>query len=63
MSIINILERNVYVDSYNLFEMWPYLDCLIENVPDAEYHNSYLLTFKNELIDQINDFINQYTQY
>ena len=53
----DIIEKNVYIDSNNLINSWKYLNCMIENAPDAKNHNSFVLTFRRDYFYEIKKFL------
>ena len=55
--LFDILEENIYLNSNNILSTWTYLDCMIENSPDAPNHNTFILTFRKDYFNQINDFL------
>lgn len=57
----DILEKNVYVDSNNILSSWTYLDCLIENAPDAPNHNTFVMTFRKEYLGKIKESLGKLT--
>lgn len=57
--LYNILEKNIYLDSNNILSTWIYLDCLIENAPDAPNHNTFVLTFRKDYFKEINEFLGE----
>jgi hypothetical protein len=57
--LCDILEKNIYLDSNNILSTWTYLDCLIENSPDAPNHNTFVLTFRKDYFNQINEFLGE----
>lgn len=55
--IVEILDKYAYKDSNNLVEIWPFIDCLIENYPDAYEHNTFIITVKDNKEGEVKDII------
>lgn len=49
---LSLLKENMYSKTNCLDMMWDFLDCLIENSPDHENHNTFIVTLRK------NDFYN-----
>ena len=43
-----IMDKSDFNDSFYK-QLWPFVDIIIENVPDAPEHNSFVLSYKNDL--------------
>ena len=49
----NILISKVYTGSTALLQAWKYLDCFIENVQEAENHNTFILVVRKQCFDEV----------
>ena len=55
--LCDILRKSVYVETNNISHAWPCLDCLIENAPDAENNNTFILTFRKKYLGDIKSLL------
>lgn len=56
-NMCNLLSSTVYQDTNNIIRAWEYLDCLIENAGDNQYHDTFVLTFRNQYAPQMNQVL------
>lgn len=56
-----ILNENIYKENEeNIYNMiWPCVDCIIENAPDAENDDTFILIFKKDKLLKIKEVINK----
>ncbi len=50
-------QNNSYKERPNMNELWDFLLCIIENIPDHPNHDSYILTARKEFHEEINQLI------
>lgn len=59
--LYNQLKSVVYVDEDHFLEVWPYVYCTIENMPEADNHATFLVRCKTEYQDAVKDILNNFT--
>ena len=59
-NVFNILKENVYDDRSHLALLWPHLDCMVKNEPEAENWSTLILIFREKYSDRIKEVVSRF---